>query len=191
MKSVEGKIRVMREELKDDPKRSNTDEIREGYDLGNTVVNITHIPANETQNPHFHLMVEETDHVLSGEMECYYNGNWSPLQERHAMVFEPGEVHNVRTREKVTKTVRYPHATENIAAVFASYKIIPPHLDIKSEEIGLVLGKDWFHERYLKNPEDKTVSPLYKLEEKLYNKFMEIANRNKTYIRDRVPEFFK
>ena len=190
MKFIEGNIRVMKEELKDDPLMSQSDEIREGYDIGNAVVNITHIPKEAVQNNHFHAMLEETNHVFAGGIECLYQNQWKKVNEREAIVFEPGEIHNVRGYD-TGKEVKYPNAGNTIAGVYASYKIIPPYLDVKESELDLILKKDWFRGDFFENPEDMTTTPLYQDDKKYYAKFMEIAKRNREKISERVPELFK
>jgi len=139
MRLIDGKIRVMREELKKD-----TDEIRESYDFGTFVSNFTYHPHNETQNPHYHFCTMEAIHVLAGSVEAGYGNNWRTVNERQSVLFGLGERHNLRTRE-VTKSLDFPAATANIAAVHMAYKWIPPFLDLDESDTQLLLKSDWWH----------------------------------------------
>jgi len=179
MELIEGQIRNMREELAKANTPKDTDEIRESYKFGSFLANITYMPAGETQDIHKHFLLKEAIQVLSGEMQAYHDGSWTPVKQREAANFEIGEYHTTGTRE-ITEPVIYPGATDRIAAVTIAYKWIPPFLNVTKDESKLLFNVDWFGEKYETNKNDKNTSPLLRADEQIQEEFWEIVDRNKS-----------
>jgi hypothetical protein len=176
MKIITGSRRVMREELYKAGTPKETNEIRESYSMGSLVTSFTHMPENETQNPHKHILVKEAIHVLYGSIEVLSNKKWHPIKERQIAEFDLNEYHNVRTRPN---NMVFPHAKKNISAITLAYKWIPAYVNIEENEIDLVLRYDWFHQNYEKNNKDITTSPLLRASKEIQKKFLNVARRNK------------
>lgn len=167
----------MRDEYRKIGILTETDEIRESFDLATMRSVIAYMPENEMQNTHRHSMVVEAIHILAGQVDVWNKGQWKPLSENQVAIFERNEYHNLRTAKKINK-IDFPSSDHSIAAVTLAYKWIPPNLEIHSDEIDLVLDYDWFHLDYEPDTYDKTTSPLLRSDEATQKKFWNILERN-------------
>ncbi len=179
MRLVDGKVRIMREELAKAENPKDTDEIRETYDLDYFRSNLTYHVREEVQNRHMHLLLYGAHHVLDGLMEIQDDdGNWHQLQRRQAAVYKPGEFYNARVLSN-TPQVSYPDAGSTIGAVSIFYKWLPPNLEVHENEAQFIFNNDWFGEGFLKDPIDKKSSPALRLAEAEQKRFWEIVKRNR------------
>jgi uncharacterized cupin superfamily protein len=177
MKIITGKKRVMRDELVAQGTPKDTGEIRQTFDLTTLRSNLSYMPPNETQTRHKHFLVNEAVHVLSGQIDARTSNNWKNVKREQVVLFDLGELHNIRTRDAV-KLEEQSRVTKNVSAVTVVYKWIPPYLKIYKDEASFVIENDWFEDRHEKNFNDLTTSPVLRLKKTLQEKFWEIIKRN-------------
>lgn len=178
MKIIRPKKRIMRDEFLAKGMLIDTGEIRKTYDLLTFRSNITYIPENETQRSHRHILITEAVHVLAGQLQVQREGEWEKIVEDQVALFDVNELHNIRTT-KLQKSILYPGASKNTAAVAIVYKWIAPHFKIYGDEIGFVIENDWFDENYQDNSSHLSTSPVLRLEKTLQEKFWQIIQRSK------------
>ncbi len=191
MQLIPGKVRIMREELAKAGTPKDTDEIRENYEFSTLKSIVTYHVKGELQNRHMHFVLGGVHHVLAGSMELQDDkGDWYRVDTRQAAEHTPCDYYNVRVPED-GPTAAYPGAGPTVGAVSIFYKWVPPHLDVREDELTLLFQNDWFGEGYLKDQTDKKTSPVLRLAEPEQKRFWEIVKRNKDKlnIRDRPVPF--
>lgn len=146
MKISKGKIRYMRDELRERgiKKTDTSDEVRISHKLDNLTVTLNFLPPLLRQAMHQHLLIYEAIHVLDGKIDVFAEHEWMALRRGNIVSFKPGETHTLRTGLEPFKPISFPGLSMNAAAVVLAYKWLPLGFVGSYNEARLILDNDWF-----------------------------------------------